>query len=138
MSIGPNKLVQRPDAGFTLLEVIVALAIASASIASLYQIYALGWRGERLAALDNAALQAARNQLASAGVETPLEAGSASGVSGDGISWSQDITPYAGETGTERSGLTAFWVSVRVGWREGPARPERSYELKTIKLKSTP
>ncbi len=130
--------MQRSDAGFTLLEVIVALAIASASVASLYQIYTLGWRGVRLVGIDATALRVAQNQLASAGVETPLEVATASGISSDGIAWTSDITAYEGATAAEPSGLSAYWVSVRVVWREGSARAERSLELRTLKLKRSP
>lgn len=124
--------------GFTLLEVIVALAIATASIAALYQIYAVGWRGVRLASLDRVAIEVAKNELTSAGVETPLAEGTASGVSADGVEWTTEIRPYALPDApislNEPARPEAYWVSVKVAWREGPFHPERSLELQTIKL----
>ena len=119
----------------------MALAIAVACLASLYQIYTLGWRGMRLASLDRAAIEVARSQLASAGVETPLEEGTASGVSEDGIAWASQIQRYVPPDGPDadfsdgRDTLQAFWVRVKATWREGPARQERSLELETLKLK---
>jgi general secretion pathway protein I len=136
----------RAEEGFTLLEVIVALAIAAASVASLYKIYAVGWRGVRLAGIDSAAIEVARTQLASAGIETPLEDGTFSGVSPDGIEWTSEIRSYLppDEQGipfppsAEAKAPQAYWVRVRVVWKEGRARPERSLELETIKLKVSP
>lgn len=132
--------MRHKDAGFTLLEVIVALAIATASVASLYQIYTLGWRGVRLAAIDSAALEVAKNQLASAGLESPMVEGITSGLSPEGVSWTSEIRAYEppGGGGFEATGPLAYWVNVKVVWREGPARPQRSIELQTIKLKSGP
>ena len=130
--------MRRSEEGFTLLEVIVALAIATASIASLYQIYAVGWRGVRLASLDRAAIEVAKNQLASAGVETPLTEGTSSGVSAGGVEWTTEIRPYepadAVVTLNEPDGPAAYWVSVKVAWREGLLRPQRTLDLTTIKL----
>ena len=132
--------MRRRDAGFTLLEVIVALALATASVASLYQIYTRGWRGVRLAGSDSAALEVAKNQLASAGLESPLAAGTTSGLSPEGVSWTSEIRAYVppGDGGSEAALPLAYWVNVKVVWREGPARPQRSLELQTIKLKRGP
>lgn len=132
--------MRRSDAGFTLLEVIVALAIAAASVASFYQIYTLGWRGVRLAGLDHAAIEVAKNQLASAGVETPLTEGTTEGVSSGGIAWTSEVRPYEspGQLNGTPSQPSPYWVRVTVVWTEGPARPERSLELETVKLAGPP
>jgi general secretion pathway protein I len=139
-------MMRRSDAGFTLLEVIVALAIAAASVASLYQIYALGWRGVRLAELDRAAIEVAQNQLASAGVETALQDGEDSGVSPEGIKWATKIVAYesadaaslppleGGQNESKQQLPLVYRVRVTVEWKEGPARPNRVLELETIKL----
>ncbi len=138
--------MRRADAGFTLLEVIVALAIASASVASLYKIYAVGWHGSRLAALDRAAIGVAQNQLASAGAEFALVDGEVRGVSPDGIAWTTKIErhavldagallPFDGTSSRGKQALpAAFRVLVTVEWKEGPARPNRVLDLETIKL----
>jgi general secretion pathway protein I len=134
----------RTENGFTLLEVIVALAIAVASVASLYKIYAVGWRGVRLAEIDSAAIEVAKSQLASAGVEAPLQEGTASGVAPGGIAWTSEVRSYVPPNGldappsAQAKAPQAYWVRVRVTWNEGPARPERSLELETIKLKLNP
>ena len=125
----------------------MSLAIAVACIASLYQIYALGWRGVRLASLDRAAIEVAKNQLASAGVETTLEEGTVSGVSPEGVAWTSEIQRYNSFDSSDASLVLgsnaavlpeAFWVRVKVVWNEGPTRPTRYLELQTLKLKSLP
>ena len=131
------------DQGFTLLEVIVALAIATASMAALYQIYAVGWRGVRLAGLDRAALEVAQNQLAAAGIVTPPSEGTTSGQTPDGIAWTAEIRPYAAPDDSAAASASfekpkAYWVTVRAVWKEGPARKERVLELETIKLTGAP
>ncbi len=135
---------RQADQGFTLLEVIVALAIAVASVTSLYKIYAVGWRGVRLAELDSAAIEVAKSQIATTGAETPLVDGTVSGISPNGIAWTSEIRSYEPPNdqslppspSAQAKAPKAFWVRVRVTWKDGPSRPERSLELETIKLKA--
>lgn len=128
------------DAGFTLVESLVALAIFVAVISALYQGLTVGWRGLRRADAEDVALALAQNKLASTGVETPLVASTQSGVAGDGIAWQADIRPYtAGSTDAPSAqDLQGFWVTVTVRWKEGPRRPEQSLQLQTVKLRREP
>ena len=132
-----GKIHDRSDAGFTLVESLVALAIFVAVISALYQGLSTGWRGLRRAEAEDIALVLAQNKLATAGVETPLVASMQSGVAGDGMAWQADIRPYAAASPVAQStqDLQGFWVTVTVRWKEGPRRPEQSLQLQTIKLR---
>jgi general secretion pathway protein I len=74
-------------AGFTLLEVLVAFAIASITLAVLYHGAVGGLLGSRLAARTDEAVARARSRLAAL-CETPrLMPGEQSGDDGGGYSW---------------------------------------------------
>lgn len=125
----------RGEAGFTLIETLVALAIFALAAGAFYQGLGLGFRGLRALRLDTAALTLAKAQLASAGVETPLAEGTSSGTSADGFQWTTDIRRYVRDGVLDFKDETgAYWVTVRVDWREAPARRVQSLELKTVKL----
>lgn len=128
--------MRNDDAGFTLLETIVALAIFVTVVAALQRGLAGGAHNLRLATLETAALQVAKSRLALAGVETPLSEGQSSGATADGIAWTTDIRRYAlpGANRNESADPAGYWVTAGVRWSEGPRRPERSLELKTMKL----
>ena len=125
------------DAGFTLVESLVALAIFVAVISALYQGLSVGWRGLRRADAEDMALALAQNKLATAGVETPLVASTQSGAAGDGMLWQADIRPYATALPAAQTpqDLQGFWVTVTVRWKEGPRRREQTLQLQTIKLR---
>ena len=128
------------DAGFTLVESLVALAIFVAVISALYQGLSVGWRGLRRADAEDRALVIAQNALASAGVETPLVASTQAGVTPDGIAWQADIRAptSASPAASSAPGFQGFWVTVTVRWKEGPRRPEQALQLQTIKLRRGP
>ena len=137
--------MKRSEAGFTLIEALVALAVVTMTLAAFYKGLAQGWRGLRVERLETQALEIAKAELSSAGVTTPLDEGSQSGVASDGMAWTREVSRYAppgleGEKqrGTQAYGVQAYWVTVRVQWREGPARPVHSLELKTLKLAVRP
>lgn len=130
----------RRDAGFTLIEALVAAAVFALLISALYQGLSLGWRGLRKAKAEDLAVAIANAELVSRGVETPLVASSASGTSPDGIAWQADIRPYLiPSTGPEgKTAYQGFWVTVTVRWREGRLSPEHVLDFTTLKLKRAP
>ncbi len=131
--------MRRGEAGFTLVEAIVALAIAVTSLAAFYRIYGLGWRGVRAAQTETQALGVARNRLALAGIAEPLAEGISSGET-NGLSWTTEIKPYESETIDTPLSFepAAWWVVVRVSWPGDRRGTMRSLELTTIKLARLP
>ena len=85
---------QRPaDAGFTLLEVMVAFVIASLASLVLYQAGFNGVLETSTAARYQQAVVRAQSRLASIGTLTALRAGQFSGDDGGGFHWSLSIAP---------------------------------------------
>jgi general secretion pathway protein I len=130
--------MSKREAGFTLIEALVATAVFALVLSALYQGLTTGWRGLKKANAEDAAVAVLAQQLASSGVEAPLQAGSASGTTADGISWQSEITPYAGAASDANGTAPAylgFWVNVTVRWTEGRFGAEHALQATTLKLK---
>lgn len=118
------------DAGFTLVEVLVALTISALLMAAAYRGLALGTRGMRVSDVESRMLEVAKAELSRAGVEAPLVEGEQSGRSGN-VDWSLSISPYhapadaAAIFGKPR----AYWIEVEVRATGRPAK-----RLTTLKL----
>ena len=132
--------MQNREAGFTLIEALVATAVFVLVISSLYQGLGLGWRGLRKAKAEDVAVAFAAAELASRGIETPLVPSSSSGVTPEGIAWQTDIRPYAGPGVDPRNKASyqGYWVTVAVRWREGRMSPEHELDFTTLRLKKSP
>lgn len=131
----------RGTAGFTLIEVLVALVIFVAGYLVVYQSVSLAWRGAQVAWGESAAVRLAQSRLAAAGVETRLQEGESSGETADGLSWTVRVEAYQGagtDSVAERAGrvgkVAGYWVTVTVRWGGGVLRRTRSLRLKTMKL----
>ncbi len=122
------------QAGFTLLETVVALMVFALVAGALQLCLAGGWKGVRSVRMEVAALIVAKAQLATAGVESSLVDGTEEGTTEAGFHWTSDIRRYEPAGGGETAAIAGYWVSVTVSWRDSPMRPERSVELKTLKL----
>jgi general secretion pathway protein I len=82
----------RTDSGFTLIEVMAALVIASLAIVVLLQAGFTGAAENQAAARYQQALSRAQSRLASFGPLTPIAPGTLSGDDGGGYAWQVDIT----------------------------------------------
>jgi general secretion pathway protein I len=129
----------REDDGFTLIETLVALVIMIAAATMLYRGLSGGLRASNAADGADAALLVARQRLAAAGIETPLQAGRREGAEGD-VLWQVDLRPYSAEgTGSAAPGarLQAYWATATVTWRDRRGARPRSLQLTTLKLRWT-
>ncbi len=118
--------------GFTLLEVLIAFAIASIALALLYRGATDGLLGSRLAARTDEAVARARSRLAVLCDGAPLTPGEQSGDDGGGYTWRTQINRAATET-VARGGedqpspplrADLFAVRVTMMW-PGTARPHQ-------------
>jgi general secretion pathway protein I len=94
------------EAGFTLIEALVALAIVATALASIGGIVASVSKGTRSVSQRVALAAAAESLLTELPVRNLLVPGRQSGQK-DGNSWNVDITPIA-------SGTTGRWAPLRV------------------------
>ncbi len=110
------------SSGFTLFEVLVALAIAAVGLGLLMSATGTGLANSNIAHQYVEGTRRAQSHMAELGVAVPLVAGIRSGDDGDGFAWTTRVSPpvvhNAGPTPTEtRAGL--YTVEVEVTWRSG-------------------
>lgn len=106
--------MRRPP-GFTLLEILVAFAIAAIALTALTAAVAGGLRSSRAAGTTEQAISRARSRLEAASL-APL--GERSGDDGGGFRWRETIRQAA------RSGTAALYdITVEISWTiDGPHR----------------
>jgi len=85
--------MKRRDAGFTLVEVIVAFTIVTMVLAALYYSIAGAYRGYAQAQVREQTLALARAHLEVIGLEEPLQAGESTGTYETGVMWRLAIEP---------------------------------------------
>jgi len=125
------------EAGFTLIEVVVAFLLLSVVLVSVFEIFSKGLA--RAGELDDysQALVIAQGRLASVGVEAPLAEGASAGDSDDGrFHWSVSVARSAEGGDPNRpiqGGYQLYQVESRVNWTS-PAGGERNIALATLQL----
>lgn len=124
-----------PDAGFTLIETLVALTVFVACFLLVQQAVSSGFHLVRIAESETAALAVAQHRLALASVNAD-DSGVTSGTTADGYAWRIEVVPYrVGSAAADTApSLGASWVSVRVDWRESVLSRPRSLTLRTLRL----
>lgn len=128
-----DKTLQRH--GFTLLEVIVALAIAALGVGALLEAASGGLSNVDIAAQYVAATRRAQTHLAAIGIESRLSPGERNGRDEDGFRWQIKIAPVligAHGEGAVPPVPTMFAVEVAVSWRRGLVT--RTVTLNTLRL----
>lgn len=83
------------ERGFTLLEVLVAFAIAALALTVLFRATGSGLGSARAASRYEEAVVRARSHLAAIGHDAALVAGDASGDDGGGFQWRLSVRPLA-------------------------------------------
>ena len=122
------------QAGFTLMEVLVAFAILAVAMGGLMVAFSDGLRTtDRSATISTATLQA-QSLLESVGKSIPVREGQVSGVLEDGSRWQVSVEPFdTGETGAAAAvrSLFAFRVEATVEWER-----DRAVTLTSLRLAS--
>jgi general secretion pathway protein I len=112
----------KSESGFTLIEVMAALVIASLAIVVLLQAGFTGAAENQAAARYQQALSRAQSRLASFGPLTPVAVGTLSGDDGGGYHWRVDITQLQA---AKPLGLYALTITEAFGDRQVVLRTER-------------
>ena len=120
------------EAGFTLVEVIVALAMLSAGLSLVLGLISTGL--QRTAAAERMAVAGsfAQSLLSEVGTEWPIGQGERDGQYLDGYRWHLSMRPYVESSDREEGRVSLYAVSAEVGWGEGAEH--RSVTLKTLRL----
>lgn len=128
----------RAQGGFTLIETVVAMAVFASVIVVLQRGSAISLRAIQQADSDQRALALARIKLASA-----VAAGAAAErlVEGSdlGIDWQVHVSKYASpDNVASPPRTTAYWVNVKVSWRDRPLALPRVIALQSLVLGDAP
>ncbi len=126
------------ESGFTLIEVLVALAIAALGLGAMMAAAGQGLGNVGIADRYIEATRRAQSHLAMVGITAPLAAGDTQGDDGGGFFWRVQIVPIAAEAagsaaasatgavtaqaGNQQqppSAVTLYAIGVTVGWRTG-------------------
>jgi general secretion pathway protein I len=125
----------KPSAGFSLIEVLFALAVVGlvlGATASLIGNFRLG----HAAASDlDAALALARNELAEAGADAPLAPGVRDGRDGR-FAWRLAVARFTDGDNAPPPGLGLYRIEAQIAWRDGAAL--RRIALSTLRLAPAP
>lgn len=127
------------DSGFTLLEVVVALAIAGLALVGLFRAGSGGLFAVDTAARAEEAVQRAQSHLAAVGRDAALAEGDFTGDDGGGFQWALRVRPLTARQSLAPDGFasattTLFNVEVVISW-PGHAG-DRSVVLRTLRLGS--
>jgi general secretion pathway protein I len=121
------------QSGFTLFEVVVALAIAALGLSFLMAAASTGLASAGLADQYIEATRRAQSHLAETGVTEPLHPGVRAGDDGGGYSWRSRISPPrlhdAPPASEGMAPLGLYAVEVTISWRTGDS-------IKSVALRS--
>jgi general secretion pathway protein I len=117
---GKSCLSATPQSGFSLLEMVVAIAILALSLGTLYQATSGATRNVRSAEKYAYGVELARSLLAD-NVLVPAEGKSARGETEGGFRWSMQAVPVDLPTGSLPRGALQK-LEVLVSWSDGTKR----------------
>ena len=131
--LGKRELRKR-ESGFTLVEVIVALAILSLGLSVLLGSISGSLRRTATAARMAEAGALAQSLLAEVGTDLAIKPEESFGEFPNGYRWHLKMQPYGEANEREEWPVGAYQISTEVEWEEGASR--RSYALTTLRLGS--
>jgi len=109
--------IEHRESGFTLIEVVVALAIAGLGMAMLIAATGSGLESSSAAARATLATRDAQSRLAQVGLTVPLKKGDYFGDEGGGFRWRVHVAdPLAHGNG---GGAVLYPITVTESWRAG-------------------
>jgi general secretion pathway protein I len=112
--------------GFTLVEVIVAIAILGISLVLIMQLFSGGLRVSRVSCDYTRAVVHAKDKMEEL-IAAPVQG---SGEFEDGFRWEAEVEPYKE---LEEIGSNLLKIKVKVSWSDTQKR-DRSVELESLRL----
>jgi general secretion pathway protein I len=122
----------RRDAGFTLIETVVALAILGLGLAVLFRVFGDALDRDFQSATKAQAASLAQSLEARLGLDLPIASGSSSGTFDNGYRWQLDISPYGDAQDRAAWPMSPYQILITVSWPFGAGY--RSITLTTLEL----
>jgi general secretion pathway protein I len=122
----------RRHAGFTLLEVIAAIALLAIAFTVLMRVAGGSTRLSENAADHSEAALWARSLLDTAFTSEPLRPGSTSGRFDPRFRWRLDVTPWRPGSAPAQAPLQLYQLDLEVSW--GPANRPQAAHFRTLRL----
>ena len=136
--VADGRAVSRRDAGFTLLEVVVATAIAALALVALFQSGSAGLLSVGEASRVETAVDRAQSHLAEFADAGAIAPGEREGNDGDGYRWRISARPIGLQPAAapDRAGIppSLYDIAVTISW--GTGRHQRSVVLETERIGS--
>jgi prepilin-type N-terminal cleavage/methylation domain-containing protein len=126
---------RRRARGFTLIEIILAVAIFALAAAALFPSFSTALRATAVGDHQVGAVQVARSLLERVGADIPLAAGELAGTTEDGLAWTivMQPAPLLDPDRADQSPVLPFSVAVTVAHESG-----RPVTLTTLRLAPAP
>jgi general secretion pathway protein I len=129
----------RTERGFTLLEVLIAFAIAALALAVLFRAASSGLLSVETAGHYEEAVGRAESHLAAIGRDAALVVGASEGDDGGGYHWRLAVTQVAGGQGSRTGGPIAgppppvlYAIVVGISWHD--AGKDREFVLRSERM----
>jgi general secretion pathway protein I len=120
------------EAGFTLVEVIVALAMLSVGLSILLGMVSNGLNRTASAEKMAEAGSLAQSLLAEVGADLAIKPEERSGQYPNGYRWRVKMLPYGDPAAREERPVELYQISAEIEWGEGAE--QRSFALSTLRL----
>jgi general secretion pathway protein I len=124
----------RSEGGFTLIEVLVALAITGLALGAVAGVFGVGLTAHETTSAAETALAVAEQELTLAAA-TPRP-GAANGIFANRFAWQTTVAPYTDPAAKAPDAPTAvpplYRIAVSVAWDDG--RHTRAVSLSTLRL----
>ncbi len=133
----PSCSGDRRAAGFSLIEVLFALAVVGIALGTAASVFGNGILGYAAARDVDTALALAQGKLAAAGVTAPLQPGVSDGVFAGRFAWRLSVARFDDSAAPPPPAPFGLYrIDASVAWREGPRR--REIALSTLRLVAAP
>lgn len=133
---GQFAIAHSQGAGFTLIEVIVAMTILAISLVAVLQLFSGGLKASSISRNYTLAIAHAKNKME----ELSFAPVQDSGEFEDGFKWESDVQPYEGlyeelNARLESSELKLLKIIVKISWNSSRNK-QKSVQLVTLRIQT--
>ena len=130
--LGTQNSRLKTQNGFTLLEVVVAMAIVGLGVVTLLEIFSLGLRLATRSFTKTEAIVYSRQVMDEVLIRREIQEGGEEGSLGEGHRWSLQVEPLREESEFLPSGWELKEITLQMQYREGER--EKEVEMRTLRL----